>query len=274
LEGSGANSGKRVDTSCLVVGESERLTILSNEYNEGYTGGMNKAISYALRKNAPEFIFLLNNDAIVHRDCIRYCVTAALVHDAAVVGALVRSSNNESVLFSGGNPVRELFASIRATPENKLPEVWETGRVEGSGALIRSSFLKTIREKRGYIFEPRLFLYGDDLDLGFEARHAGKKIMMSRSAVIYHRLAHSMGGKGNPMQYYYITRNRILLANKWLSLPQKVAFHAYYSLSRAIRVLYFLLSGNPQLVQAISEAVFDGYRGVYGKWSRHFSRQL
>jgi len=258
-----------IDASCTLVSRSERVYILSNEENEGYTGGMNKAISFAITQNSPEYIFLLNNDAIVERNCLVHCVATSRRYHAAIVGALVKSSDGNAVLFSGSRPWRELFVSTLPVKEESLPDDWETGRVEGSGILLRTDFLKEVVERFGNVFEPTFFLYGDDIELGLRAHFLKARIYMTKSAVIYHGLAKSMGGAGNPMHSYYITRNRVSLAKRWLPLPLKLIFHLYFPPTRLLRAAHRLVQGKNDVARAIVEGLFDGYKGRSGKWTRH-----
>lgn len=260
---------ERIDAVCTVASGSARIAILRNEENEGFTGGMNKAIGFGLKRFSPEFVYLLNNDATIGPDCLRNSIEAAIAGDASIVGSLVKSSDGRKVLFSGGRPWRELFISSVPTGEERLPETWPTGRVEGSGALIRVDFLNELLDQTGQIFDPRFFLYGDDIDLGLRARASGRRIIMSRSAVIYHGLARSMGGEGNPMHYYYITRNRVFLAKRWLPVPLRLLFHIYFPLTRVARAAHRALQGRTRAGAAILEGLRDGYAGRTGKWRHH-----
>jgi len=262
-------SDREVDASCRVIAETSCISILRNEVNEGYTGGMNKAIRYALSKSSPDFVFLLNNDALIDKHCLKNCLIAAETNQASIVGALVKSKDAREVLFSGGDPERELFMSVEPSIEDRLPEYWITGRVEGSGMLISAKFLYSLFEQYGYIFNPRFFVYGEDLDLGFLARASGMKMVMTKSAAIYHGLAQSTGGAGNPMQYYYTTRNRVFLANRWLPWQKRIAFHVYFPVSRLMRASQRLAQGRGWVARAIVEGLVDGYRGRSGRWERH-----
>jgi GT2 family glycosyltransferase len=252
-----------------VHGNSSRVHLLHAGQNLGYTGGMNAGITYAIGNLAPDFVFLLNNDAQVEEYCLVNLVAAASVHHAAIAGAVVRKTDGEGFHFLGADPWKEFFTLRDHKRPIELPEVWETGRVEGSGILLESDFLRELITKTGYVFDPRLFFYCDDTYLALSAQRSKRKIIMVKNAVIMHELAQSGGGVGNPTQYYYITRNRIYLANRWLSPARLILFHAYYAPSRLLRIAQRFLQGKGEVSRAIFEALWDGYLGHYGRWSRH-----
>ncbi|HLX13566.1 MAG TPA: glycosyltransferase family 2 protein, partial [Bacteroidota bacterium] len=232
------SSGSTVDgKQCSLFAESDRIKILRSATNVGFTGGNNRAITYALEKYSPKYVFLLNNDAILEPNCLQNCVRLAEEHDATIVGALIKSTDRTAVIFSGADPYREVFAAQTPRRLESLPEYWETGRVEASAELVSSDFLRQRIETYGYVLDPGFFIYCEETDLALSALSQGKKIMMTKHAVAYHGVAQSMGGWGNPMQYYYITRNRVFLAQRWLPVVKKVLFNIYYPVSRSMRII-------------------------------------
>ncbi len=94
---------------------SNRLVLICNGENLGYTGGNNVAIHYALsRRQSADYVFLLNNDATVAPDCLSELVRADRQADAGVVGATIFDETWQRVvavgitldrLYLGGLPV-------------------------------------------------------------------------------------------------------------------------------------------------------------------------
>ena len=263
-----AREEKRVAPSCVVWAEGRSVILLRNATNEGFAGGNNIAIHYALESLQPDYVFLLNSDAILDSQCLQQCVDLARDHNGAIVGAVVKGADRTTVLFTGADPLRELFFFSAPSPESGLPGFWETGRAEGSGELIAAGFLRERHARWGYFLDPRLFMYCEDSDLALSARRLGRKVLMTKAAVIYHSVAQSSGGPGNPIQYYYLTRNRIFLARRWLSPLGKILFHAYYAPTRIARLMQRYLQGKPDVALAIWQGLSDGYRGRAGKWGR------
>ena len=90
--------------------------------------------------------------------------------------------------------------------------------VSGTAVLIRKDFLKDIYSLKGRYLDDRLFLYGEDFELCYQANKIGYRIVTSIHSIVTHKKARSSGGKGSPIEFYYSNRNRILIANRILSL--------------------------------------------------------
>jgi hypothetical protein len=70
---------------------------------------------------------------------------------------------------------------------------------------------------------------------------------------------------------YYMTRNRIHLARRWLSAGWKFLFHLYYAPSRLLLLLLRPRNWTSGRGSAVLWGVMDGYRGVVGRWRHHTS---
>jgi GT2 family glycosyltransferase len=80
---------------------------------------------------------------------------------------------------------------------------------------------REVFEKIG-LFDERYFLYYEESDFCYRAKEAGYKIMYIPKAIVYHKNAQTTG-LGSPLQDYYITRNRMLFASKFLPLRTRFA---------------------------------------------------
>lgn len=148
-------------------------------------------------------------------------------------------------------------------------ESWSSDGVDGCLMLIRRDVLERRLIEYGYYFDPDLFLYWEDVDLSRYITNSGHRCVVARDAVVYHSVARSSGGWGNSRSYYYLTRNRVLMANRWLGWPLKIAFHIFYLSSRPALAIYRCLQGNKDASFAILKGLTDGYRKKLGPWSRH-----
>ena len=273
IEYSGPSLGARGDAPKEdVIGRPafNRLALIRNKENLGFTGGVNVGISYALsHERSADFLFLLNNDARLDPNCVNHCVRVARREEAGVVGALIKSLDGSEILFSGTRFPAELFMENRVRLRETLGDYWPVDSTQGSGMLVSRSLLVDRKENLGYFFDPTLFMYCDELELCIYAKKRGHAIFLAGNAVVYHGLAQSSGGGRSPLSYYYVTRNRVHLAAKFLPWWLRLLFLFWYVPSRLLRALQRSVEGKPSVSAAILEGLVDGYRGVTGKWRKH-----
>lgn len=218
--------------------------------NLGYSGGNNVGIKKALEKDA-DYIFILNPDTVVDKDCIRHLVDGIEKNDAGIVGPKIYFEGSKKIWYAGGIFNRQnvigKHRGVDQEDNGRYDVPQETDFVTGAAMMVK----REVFEKVGLLDE-RYFLYYEDADFCERAKRAGFKIMYIPNAVVYHENAAS-AGLGSPLQDYYITRNRLLYAFKFLPLRTKIAV-----LREALKNL-----GNP--VRRL--ALWDFVTGNFGKGS-------
>jgi GT2 family glycosyltransferase len=126
-------------------------------------------------------------------------------------------------------------------------------------------FIKEKVQKTGYIMDDRMFLYCEDVDLCRSALDLGYSCLVSQNSKAFHSISNSSGGKGNNTAYYYITRNRVLVAKKWLPKVWFYIFNLYYISTRLmILTLRFFMNGS-KTSSSILKGLIDAYTGHWGK---------
>lgn len=239
------------------------LELIELDQNHGFAGGCNIGIVRALEYE-PEYILLINNDAKATPDTLTKLVRAATESGAMICGGRVWSAMGDRVLFDGETWPLNIFGFRKSVSKSSIS--WSMAdSVEGSILLMNQLVARQSLLERGYVFNPDYFMYCEETELCCYAKTKSWRIVVSHEASICHGVAKSSGGSGSALSYYYLTRNRIYLANKWLSGLVKVLFHVYYVPSRL--VLQFKRS--PQMRCAVYKGLIDGYLGVKGKWKGH-----
>ncbi len=249
------------------------MVLIRNEENLGFTGGNNIAIHYALRKKYPVgYVFLLNNDAIVEKDCLTHLIDTAHETDAGIVGAVVLNRQKKEVQFAKSASFCRLFlAPIRTLPRPDVNSTfWTSPTVSGAGMLINSNLLDTIYRSRNFYLNPALFCYGEELELGFITQSVGSKSTVAGGAFVYHGTEnHLVGWRKSIIVPYYFTRNRVLIANRVLPLHWRILFHLLFLPLSTRRVLKLTFLRERNTAWAIVCGLIDGYRGVTGQWAHH-----
>lgn len=256
------------EKTLATTSSNQGLVIICSKENLGFSGGCNIGITYALKLGA-DFVFLLNNDARIAPDALSHLVTVAQKTDAAMVGARVLDESGLQVLFAGRSWPRQLFFGGSSRHYDLNQVFWQSSDAEGSAILLRRDLLEQRFSEYSYFLDPKLFMYCEDIDLCLYGKVRGYSCVIARDAIIYHGLAKSSGGKGNPRSYYYITRNRIYLANRWLNLVWKACFHFYYIPSRLIVQTLRFRKWSSGTAMAVLSGIFDGYFNKSGKWRKH-----
>lgn len=242
------------------------VTVISLAHNTGFTGGNNAGIHKTLQQRA-DFVWLLNNDTVVHTDALRI-VDGFTSDDIGIVGSKIyfapgheyhkaRYSQAErgKVFWYAGGLVDwdNMYASHRGVDEvdhRQYDKTEQTPFVTGCSMMVRRSVFESIG-----MLDEHYYLYLEDLDFCLRAKAKGYQIVYYPKSVIWHVNAGSTGGAGNPLHEYYITRNRLLVGMRFAPFRTKAAL-----IRESIRFLIFG-SGIKR------KAVFDA---LFGRWGKQY----
>jgi GT2 family glycosyltransferase len=253
----------------ISAGHDVPFTLMRSTRNLGFAGACNLAMERALADGC-EYVWLLNNDAVVEPDSLTALLEAAEQLDAAVVGSLVRyDPARETVWYAGGRVLRPWYVVQHLHKGRRLPRsrppgaAHETGFVCACSTLIRRDALEQVG-----LFDPDLFLYGEDLDFCLRARRAGFRLAVAPASVVYHKVSQSTGGEWSLRREYYLTRNGLTLIGRevrstplrWLASSTRALWHALRFARSGFR------SGVPlvQAWRAYRRALSDGRAGRLG----------
>ncbi|MBW2408701.1 MAG: glycosyltransferase family 2 protein [Deltaproteobacteria bacterium] len=163
------------------------IKVLTFSHNLGFTGGNNKALSHA----EGELVFLINQDVVVHYDCLRELVKRFEHYpEAGIVSAnMLMASQKDSVDPRG--PLSESVGCYRLTRMGYANyEIQKTDRevipvdfASGSALGFRKRILGDVGN---YLFDRRLGSYAEDLDLCIRLSKTNWKMYVCPQAVVYH----------------------------------------------------------------------------------------
>ncbi len=252
----------------------DRLVLIANEENTGFTGGCNVVIDYALRRKPGfDYVFLINNDATLNPDCLSQLMKVAGESREGIVGAVMMDETGSHPYFNGRiSMTRQFFFPIvswHLPPPATESDYWPSDCAHGGAMMMRADVLRAVHAATGDYFREGLFMYNEGAELQFRASQAGFHPVIARKAIVYHKNARSSGGTENPIAYYYTERSRMLVANEVLPMGWKLLFHFVNLPLASGRILKNALRRRTVAARAIVEGLIDGYRGREGKWRRH-----
>lgn len=186
------------------------VTVVKSRENKGFAGGNNVIIRHALEAGA-DYVYLLNHDTEVTPGFLVEAVEAAEA-DANVgsVQSLILLSPDKDRINSTGNAIHFLGFGYcrdyrRAVATWTRPENPEIAYASGAGVLYRAAALREVG-----LLDEELFMYHEDLDLGWRLRLAGYRNVLAPSSVIYHKYEFSRSIK----KYFWMERNRYVVLFK------------------------------------------------------------
>jgi GT2 family glycosyltransferase len=207
------DNGSSDDSIEQIRAAKPEIELMEEEQNLGFAGGNNTGIRRALDQGA-EYVWVVNNDAVVEPDSLRALVeTAQSRPRIGVVGPAVWRPP------AGGESVEE-HAAFVWHGEYRLPA--ECPPLDGQGQrplhlvddVAGSSALFDARMLReDGLFDERFFHYWEDVEICARARNAGWLVAHACRARIWHSVGASLSTASAQAQYYFI-RNW-LLYSRW-----------------------------------------------------------
>lgn len=253
------DNGSSNDSVTILKKKYAWATVLALSENLGFTGGNNKGMKYAMEHGA-DFVWLLNNDTLVHPDALGL-VEAFDDRAVGIAGSKIYFapgheyhrdrydvSDRGKVFWYAGGLVdwKNMYASHKGVDEvdhGQYDVVLKTPFISGCSMMVRRSVIESV----GFLDE-HFYLYLEDLDYCLRAEAHGYKLLYYPHSVIWHVNAGSTGGVGNPLHDYYITRNRLLVGFRYAPFRTKVALFR--------ESMKFLLLGSVEKKKAVNDALF------------------
>ena len=179
----------------------EKIQLIENKENLGYCEGNNIGI----RNANGEFIIILNPDTIVEPNWLNHLMSAYNKFGEGLYQPKFFSLKEKLVIQSTGNMLHIFgfgFARDKGKIDNEKIKSIEKINYASGTCLFTS---KIVLDKIG-LLDPFLFLYHDDLDLGWRAAHIGINSFYVPKSIIYHAESYSI--KWSSKKFYWLERNR------------------------------------------------------------------
>lgn len=212
-----------------------KIKLIENKKNLGFAKGNNVGIRYAL-KNKADYLLILNNDTLVHEDTLAGLIKFAKKDEKiGIVSPLIyfapgfefhkkryKKSDLGKVIWYAGGIIdwKNILARHRGVDEidiGRYEKAVKTGFATGCCMLIKKQVFDSIG-----LFNPKYFLYWEDIDLSQRAKNKDFKIYFCPQAILWHKNATSTGS-GGFLHDYYLTRNRLLFGLKYASFKVKAS---------------------------------------------------
>lgn len=239
------------------------LTLIAAGENRGFAAGNNAAVAMLLRAGV-DFIWILNNDAVVAADAVAPMLEQMEDPRMGIVGARVLHYEKPDLIqAAGGGEVRR-WTGLSAHRGRDEPDrgQWDAAAapqyVTGCTLLARAQMVREIGP-----LDEAFFVYSEEVDWCFRAVAAGWKLGYAGGSRVWHREG-ATTGKGSAFSDYHSLRGVLLLTRRHAParLPLVLAHSIFrFLLPKVVRL-------QPERLRATLAAYRDFFRGASGTVGR------
>jgi GT2 family glycosyltransferase len=178
----------------------EGVHVVDAGQNLGFAAGSN----LGAQESTGDVLVFLNPDTVVAPGAIAQLARTLEDSSIAIAMARLRLLDEPEKLNASGVDVHVSgigWAAGYGEPADSVSEVGEVPSASGSAMAIRAETFRTLGG-----FAEELFMYLEDLELGWRARLAGYRVVVEPAADVFHEYEYGR----NPRKSYFLERNRLI----------------------------------------------------------------
>jgi hypothetical protein len=233
-------------------GDSPRLKIILNSKNLGFAKGNNIGAKAAKGK----YIFFLNSDTKVDRNCLKELVRVMEVHpEIGAAQPKIYLMDKEKCFDAAGHYINFLGLGIpKGRGERDRGQIDHMSEVFPLGAafIIRRNLF---REMGG--FDPDYFIYFEETDLFWRMQLRGYGSVFVHRALVHHKWGATTFSWPQSRKVYLTWKNRITTLLKNYSLINLAKFLPVCILSALLLSLLYFWKGRKENGEAIIRAIIE-----------------
>ena len=252
------------DEATIIEQRYPQVSVVRSQENLGFAGGNNLGIKAATGR----YLFFINNDTLLPMASTFQQLINRLESSEAI-GAVcpkIRFAwDDKPIQFAGYTPLSSITLRNQAIGcgekddgQYDTPNV--TSFLHGAAMMVK----REVVERVGVMPEC-YFLYYEEFDWSMMMRRAGYELWYEPAATIFHKESRATG-QDSPLKTYYLTRNRLLFAQRNIKLPKRWLTYLYLLGPVAVRDFLRNLgcTRHPQLYASMT-AYCDFLAGRFGK---------
>ncbi len=232
------------------------IIVIRSDKNLGFAGGNNLGIKAAHGK----YLFFINNDTILSQPSALSLLITRLESSAQIgmVCPKIRFTwDKQPIQYAGYTPLSKITLRNKSIgfgekDNGQYDTSHPTPYAHGAAMMVK----REIIEKVGMMPEC-YFLYYEELDWSMMIRRAGYEIWYEPACTIFHKESQTTG-QMSPLKTYFITRNRLLFAQRNAQKDTKYLTYVYLITVVATKDISFhLLRGKFNLACAVIKGITD-----------------
>jgi GT2 family glycosyltransferase len=270
-------NGSRVPDKVVIVdngstdGSQDKIEVLfpgvcliKNTFNNGFAGGCNQGIEYLLAQRV-DFIWVLNNDTLVDKDCLRIILKTAVEHPsfAGFSGKIFYETPANEVWYAGAyrHPLHMGIKHIHNNDHEKQDtEFLEVEFISGCCMFVHAD----IWLKYGGFIE-KYIAYSEDNEWCWRLSNNNEKFLYIPKAILWHRLSSSVkknfgkkSGSVSQRTWYLLNRNHLWTVRRHSNCEFKIAALFFNMLIVVKKVIVFIFTMNFMTVKSYLNGSIQG----------------
>ena len=201
------------DEATIIEKQYPEIKVIRSKENLGFAGGNNLGIKAAQGK----YLFFINNDTILKPQTSDLRPLITRLESSPTIGMVCPkikfSWGDNPIQFAGYTPLSSVTMRNKAigcgeVDHGQYDTPHSTPYAHGAAMMVK----REVIEKAG-LMPACYFLYYEELDWSMMIRRAGYDIWYEPNCAIFHKESQTTG-QNSPLRTYYITRNRLLFAQR------------------------------------------------------------
>jgi len=200
------------------------IDILPQPTNLLLTGSNNIGIEYSLNKYSSEYILVLNPDTYAASDLLEELIKPFDNQKVGATGPIVKfwKNKNEGLINSAGlyydGFMQAYDIDFLKEDKGQHTTIQEVFGVTGACIMYRTEMLNQIG-----LYDTRIKMYLDEVELFIRAHKAGWKVIMNPNAVIGHNYMQSTNQNKNFSREKQVKKAWLIIALKHYPIKSKLA---------------------------------------------------
>ena len=243
------------------INKSEKIKIIKNENNEGFSKANNQGIKYSI-KNGFDYVLLLNNDTLIKNDLIDSLIQQSSNLNQKIIQPLILNYDGTKIWNAGGK-INNFFGTFETLKKGKSFKNFKSDKnltewFTGCCVLIKLEIFNHV----GY-FDERFFAYYEDVDFSIRLKKMGYSIALMTNSYLQHyesassKSINKSEGNLSPHVHYLNIRNHILLLKKHSKSFNLIGVLLYQLVKIFSYLLYFLIRFRFNKFKMVSKGLVD-----------------
>ena len=234
----------------------QQVKVIKSDKNLGFAGGNNLGIQTAHGK----YLFFINNDAILPQpSAISLLINRLASSDqiGMVCPKIKFSWGDHRIQYASYTPLSKITLRNKSIgfgeeDNGQYNIAHPTPYAHGAAMMVK----KEVIEKVGMMPEC-YFLYYEELDWSMMIRRNGYEIWYEPTCTIFHKESQTTGQQ-SPLKTYYITRNRLLFAQRNITGIERFITYIYLIGIVTVKdILKYLNKGQVNMAKAVMKGIKD-----------------